>query len=123
MTTICPECGGVLTERFEAGITQWECRVGHRYSANSLVDAQGNGVEAALWAAIRVLEDRRMLLERMADQLADREQPRSARSFQRRARDAQAQAELVRDALARAAETTLRDLEHSERDVHEQGVD
>jgi two-component system CheB/CheR fusion protein len=37
---------------------QWECRVGHRYSPESLADAQAGDVEAALWAGIRALEDR-----------------------------------------------------------------
>src|SRR5437588_2216642 len=26
----CPDCGGVLTERLEAGVSQWTCYVGHR---------------------------------------------------------------------------------------------
>jgi len=117
VTTVCPECRGVLSERHEGGITQWECRVGHRYSPNSLVDAQSHDVEAALWAAIRALEDRRIVLERMADQLMDREQERSAASFRRRATEAQEQAEHVRGALSRAAETTLRDLDDSEREA------
>lgn len=30
--TICPECGGVLSERSVGTMLQWECRVGHRYS-------------------------------------------------------------------------------------------
>jgi two-component system chemotaxis response regulator CheB len=109
VTTICPECGGVLTEGSQAGVPQWECRVGHRYSRDSLVDAQAQGVEAALWAAIRALEDRRILLERMADQLQSLGQHRSADSFSRRALDASDQARLVRDALAQAAATTLRE--------------
>jgi two-component system chemotaxis response regulator CheB len=114
VATICPECGGVLHERFEAGVMRWECRVGHRYSQNSLIDAQGKAVEAALWAAIRALEDRRILLDRMADQLVARAQADAAKSLRRRVNDAHEQADLVRDALARAAATTLREAEHPE---------
>lgn len=107
VTTACPECGGILSERHELGFTHWECRVGHRYSPATLASAQARDVEAALWAGIRALEDRHMLLERMADQLAERQQPRSAASFRRRAKDAQKQAELVRRSLAGAMETAL----------------
>jgi two-component system chemotaxis response regulator CheB len=114
VTTICPECGGVLSERVESGMTQWECRVGHRYSPDSLADAQAQGVEAALWAAIRALEDRQVLLARMADQAEARGQPRSGRSFRRRANAAGAHAEQVRTALMRAAATTLRTIEHDD---------
>jgi two-component system chemotaxis response regulator CheB len=105
--TICPECGGVLTEHHEAGMPQWKCRVGHRYSPESLVDAQGNDVESALWAAVRALEDRVLVLSRMAERLELRGQARSARRFRRRASDASDQAQVVRRALAEAARVTL----------------
>jgi two-component system chemotaxis response regulator CheB len=106
-TTICPECGGVLTERHEAGTKVWQCRVGHRYSPESLMDAQAIDVESALWAAVRALEDRSRLLEQMADQFEPRGQTRSARSFRRKANAARDQARAVREALVRAADLTL----------------
>ena len=107
VTTVCPECGGVLTERPEAGVTQWECRVGHRYSPKSLVDAQAQDVEAALWAAVRILEDRVALLHRMAHQAEARQGKRSARSFRTRADAAAEHAHKVREVLTTAATTTL----------------
>jgi two-component system, chemotaxis family, protein-glutamate methylesterase/glutaminase len=114
VATVCPECGGVLDERSEAGTTQWRCRVGHRYSPESLADAQAQDVEAALWAAARVLEDRVGLLSRMADRAEARGERRSARSFRGRAESAGSHAELVRDALSQAASTTLLGLEAEE---------
>jgi two-component system, chemotaxis family, protein-glutamate methylesterase/glutaminase len=108
VVAVCPECGGVLTERAEAGVLQWECRVGHRYSPDTLIDAQAGDVEGALWAAIRALADRGALLQRMAQQAEKRGQARSARRFHRQAQAASEQAEIVRQALARAAGTTLR---------------
>jgi two-component system chemotaxis response regulator CheB len=108
VAAVCPECGGVLTEHTEAGMVQWQCRVGHRYSPDTLIDAQANDVEGALWAAIRVLADREALLKRMAQQAEQRGQPRSARRFRRQGEAAGEQVEIVRQALARAAGTTLR---------------
>lgn len=116
VTTTCPECGGVLTERHHAGVVQWQCRVGHRYSPDSLLNAQAEGVEAALWAAVRALEDRRLMLERMAHQFESREQHRSARSVRRRAEEARKQAQTVRDALASAALTSLREVGENEQE-------
>jgi two-component system chemotaxis response regulator CheB len=110
LTSVCPECGGVLSERIEAGMPQWDCHVGHRYSPASLADAQGDRVEMGLWAAVRMLRDRSALLERMADQSDERGQKRSARRFRQQADDASQQAELVREALARATAGTLRDI-------------
>jgi two-component system chemotaxis response regulator CheB len=105
--TACPECGGVLSEDREAGLTQWRCKVGHRYSPESLADAQAESVEASMWAAVRALEDRQALLERMGTQLESRGQVRSAASFRRRAHEAARHAGVVRAALAGAATTTL----------------
>jgi two-component system, chemotaxis family, protein-glutamate methylesterase/glutaminase len=63
----CPECGRGLTARAEAGMPQWECVAGHRYSADTLIDARADRAESALWAAIRALGDRADRLERVVD--------------------------------------------------------
>ena len=47
-----------------------------------MVDAQGAAVEAALWAALEILEERGELLARMADRLLDA--PKSQRRFRER---------------------------------------
>lgn len=114
VTSTCPECGGVLSEYQEAGFTQWRCRVGHRYSPESLADAQAEGVEAAMWAAVRALDDREALLHRIAGQFETRGHARSAAAFRRRAREAEAQAQSVRAALDDAAGTTLQKLSGSD---------
>jgi two-component system, chemotaxis family, protein-glutamate methylesterase/glutaminase len=108
VSAVCPDCGGVLTERADDGVLQWECRVGHRYSPDTLIDAQADDVEGALWAAIRALADRGVLLERMAEQAEQRAHLRSAHRFRRQAESASEQAEIVRQAVVRAAGTTLR---------------
>jgi two-component system chemotaxis response regulator CheB len=107
LTSVCPECGGVLTEHHRAGVLQWECHVGHRYSPRSLADAQGVRVEQALWTAVRMLRDRSALLSRMADHAEARNQPRSAQRFRRQSQDAFDQADVVLGALNEAATTTL----------------
>jgi two-component system, chemotaxis family, protein-glutamate methylesterase/glutaminase len=96
---VCPECGGVLSERTEAGIVQWECRVGHRFSPDTLADAQADDVEGALWAAVRTLADRAALLGRMARQAEGRGQVRSARRCRRQSQSAADQAEIVRSCV------------------------
>jgi two-component system chemotaxis response regulator CheB len=98
------------------GVLQWQCRVGHRYSPETLVDLQADDVEGALWAAIRVLADRAALLHRMAEQAQERGQGRAARRFRRRSESAAEQAEIVQQALARAAGTTLRRVSDDDED-------
>ena len=122
LTLICPECGGVLSEHKQAGVSQWECRVGHRYSPETLADAQAEGVEAALWTAVRALSDRSRLLHRLADAAQSRGDRRTANAFTRRARQADEQAVLVRGVLVRAGATALRKVadEEGER-IEEEG--
>jgi two-component system, chemotaxis family, protein-glutamate methylesterase/glutaminase len=110
LTTVCPECGGVLTEHQEAGMPQWRCHVGHRYSPTSLADAQGARVEAALWTAVRALRDRGALLERMAEQAEGRGADQSAQRFHLKAMEARRQADVVLGALADAAASSLEDV-------------
>jgi hypothetical protein len=63
-----------------------------------MVEAQGASVEAALWSALEMLEERGELLQRMADRLPDA--PRSQRRFQIGADEAHARAALIRRTLA-----------------------
>jgi two-component system, chemotaxis family, protein-glutamate methylesterase/glutaminase len=123
VSAICPECGGVLSERPAAGVVQWECRVGHRFSRDTLLEAQAESVESALWAAVRALNDRAILLRRMAEQSDKRGQQRSARRFRRQADSASEQAQIVIQALTGAANTTLRRVEDDDDDgVGEEGA-
>jgi two-component system chemotaxis response regulator CheB len=103
LITVCPDCGGVLTERRENGVTVFTCHVGHSYSARSLTDLQRGAVENALWTAVRALEDRQALLDRLAQQALERGQERSARSFMRQAKVSTQQADHVREAIAALA--------------------
>jgi two-component system chemotaxis response regulator CheB len=108
VVSICPDCGGVLTEHLEAGVPQLRCRVGHRYSWESLADAQARQVEGALWSAVRALEDRSALLERMAQQAEAKGGLWSARRFRHKGHDAREHAELVRGSIAQAVRNSLR---------------
>jgi two-component system chemotaxis response regulator CheB len=51
----CPECHGSLWETDDSGILRFRCRVGHTYSAESMLSAQTDSVDRALWVALRSL--------------------------------------------------------------------
>jgi two-component system chemotaxis response regulator CheB len=94
----CPECSGALWEVQEGEVVRYRCRVGHSYSEEAMVEAQGASVEAALWTALEVLEERGELLTRMAERMSHA--PRSQRRFREGAREALERAGLIRRALA-----------------------
>jgi two-component system chemotaxis response regulator CheB len=95
----CPECSGSLWELREGELVRYQCRVGHTYSEEAFIDHQASAVEAALWAALEVLEERGELLQRIADRMSERHS-RSAQRFRTGAREALERAELIRGALA-----------------------
>jgi two-component system chemotaxis response regulator CheB len=96
----CPACGGVLNEVPDESILRFRCRVGHAYGVESLRETQRTGVEAALWAALRALEERADLSRRMARRLRRGGFDDRAVRHEREADDDQVQARLVRDLLA-----------------------
>lgn len=100
----CPECNGVLWESTDAGLPRFRCRVGHAYSIENLLAAQGTALDAALWAAYRALEERAALTERMAERMRGRGQPRLADRFAEQTTETRVRADLIRRVLLTAPE-------------------
>jgi two-component system chemotaxis response regulator CheB len=101
----CPECGGVLWEMDEGDVIRFRCHVGHRYSAESMFSAQGEMLEAALWTAVRALEESVSLSHRMTTRMKRAGQHGSAERFERQAREASQRADLIRKVLQAEKET------------------
>jgi two-component system chemotaxis response regulator CheB len=98
----CPDCGGVLFEQEEGGLTRFRCSVGHVFSIESLSSAHASQLEGALWTAVRALEDRAALLRKMAHRSQHRSAERSERSFRDQAADLEARAGVIREAIEQA---------------------
>jgi two-component system chemotaxis response regulator CheB len=62
---VCPDCGGVLWQLDDEDVLRFRCRVGHAWSAQSLLLAQRDDLEVSLWAALRALEEQADLASRM----------------------------------------------------------
>ncbi|MBD2305162.1 chemotaxis protein CheB [Chroococcidiopsis sp. FACHB-1243] len=97
----CPDCGGVLWELDEGKLVRFRCRTGHAYSTDSLLAAQSESLEDALWNALRALEEKAALTERLGNRARDRQQTYSAKRFGEQARTAHHQATLVRQLILR----------------------
>jgi two-component system chemotaxis response regulator CheB len=61
----CPDCHGVLSEVRESQPLRYRCQVGHAYTAEVLA-ARIEEVEEAIRVAMRIMEERVTLVERMA---------------------------------------------------------
>ncbi|HEY9000305.1 MAG TPA: chemotaxis protein CheB [Mucilaginibacter sp.] len=62
----CPDCGGALWEMKDDTVPRYRCYTGHVFTGNVLLEKQAEGLEESIWISIRMLEERRNLLKRMA---------------------------------------------------------
>jgi two-component system, chemotaxis family, protein-glutamate methylesterase/glutaminase len=96
----CPECHGGLWEIDEGSLVRYRCRVGHAYSADSLVAAYGSSVEAALWAALRSLAENAAFAERLARRAESMGQTIALDRFMTQAKRAKEHARTLNEILA-----------------------
>ena len=96
---VCPECGGALWESERGGFLHFRCHVGHGYSAESLLADQSDTLEAALWTAVRSLEEKADLARRLAERTRHKGLHRSAERFVSTAREAELGSSIIRTAL------------------------
>jgi two-component system chemotaxis response regulator CheB len=99
----CPECHGVLWEVQDGELLRFRCRVGHALSVDTLLAEQSEELEAALWAALRALEEQAALTRRLADRGRERGRTALVARFEERAEQAQSRATLIRQALLNEA--------------------
>jgi two-component system chemotaxis response regulator CheB len=95
----CPDCGGGIYEVCENGITRLRCSVGHVYSPESFAAEHGRELERALWTATRTLDDRVVLLERLAARARSSDQRRTAERYEREAHAARDHAAVIRGSM------------------------
>jgi two-component system chemotaxis response regulator CheB len=95
----CPDCGGALWELVSGDLVRYRCHVGHAYTADSLVAAQADTLESALWSALRALEEKAELSRRMAERIGSRGMERLALRYRHAVRDAERGSDVLRQLL------------------------
>lgn len=98
-TMSCPECHGVLWEVKNDELVRFRCRVGHAYSDEALLVHQSENLEAALWTALRALEEHCALARRLSSRATQRGHTHSASAFTEQAMDAEHHASVIRSVL------------------------
>ncbi len=95
----CPDCGGSLWEIEEGELPRFRCRIGHAWTANSLIARQSEGLETALWTALCALEERAALCDRIAERLRHRGSTTSVGRFLEQSSQARKRAAILREVL------------------------
>lgn len=103
----CPECSGTLWESESSNILRFRCRVGHVYTQESMLAAQVDSVDRALWTALRALEERAALSRKLAERARSRQHRWVANAFEQRAIATESQAALVKRVLVERSEAHI----------------
>lgn len=95
----CPECHGVLSAIKDGELIRYRCHTGHAYSADSLLTTITEKIEDTLWSAIRGVEESIILLNNLGDHYAEKNQPKLAAMYFKKAKEAENRAEIVRQTV------------------------
>jgi two-component system chemotaxis response regulator CheB len=95
----CPECSGPLYEIQSGDLVRFRCRVGHAFTAESMLYDKYDEVEKALYAALNTLEESALMADRLAARSHEHQHGHAATRFERRAEDARQQARIIRQVL------------------------
>jgi two-component system chemotaxis response regulator CheB len=102
----CPECRGPLYHAREHAADSYDCLAGHRWSPESLLEEQTTTVERAMWLAIRSLDERSRLTDRLAESARIRGYPISAARFRAASEEAALAADVIRNATGKMTPVT-----------------
>jgi two-component system, chemotaxis family, protein-glutamate methylesterase/glutaminase len=94
----CPECHGVLLQLEDHSRVRFRCHTGHAYSIESLVADVDEGIDTALWNAIRALEEATLLMRRLGSLLPATSADQATR-IARRAEDVRRQSDAIRSIM------------------------
>lgn len=92
----CPECHGVLSAIKDGDIIRYRCHTGHAYSTDSLLTSITENIEDTLWSAIRGVEESVILLNNLGDHYAEKNQPKMAAMYFKKAKEAESRAKIIR---------------------------
>jgi two-component system, chemotaxis family, protein-glutamate methylesterase/glutaminase len=74
----CPDCGGVLWQMNKGRLLDFQCHIGHRYTADTMLVEKTEQLEAALVAALRLLKEKAILLRQTSERARERGDTTSA---------------------------------------------
>lgn len=67
----CPDCGGTLFKVRDPYVERYRCYTGHSFTKKRLEDSINKKLEESLWIAIRMMEERKNLLDNLMRDDAD----------------------------------------------------
>lgn len=100
----CPDCGGTLMELVEGELVRYRCHVGHAFTPLTLLNGQQEQIEAAMWSALRMLEESAALRRHSSERAVEGGLLGLAESYDRQAAELIERAHTIRRVLERPLE-------------------
>jgi two-component system chemotaxis response regulator CheB len=100
----CPDCGGGLYITQKEHPTHYRCHVGHSYTDRELLIRMSEVLENTFWTSLRMMEERRTMLQKLAKKDQDRGYGSSASRHLERAREMEGHIENLKRILFTATD-------------------
>jgi two-component system chemotaxis response regulator CheB len=97
----CPDCHGIMWEIDEGGLARYRCHVGHAYTAELMSLALEEDLTRALASALRGLEERIAVAQKLHQQASAGGRIQLAESWARKASELEREAEVIRTSIRR----------------------
>lgn len=93
----CPDCHGVLVQIREGTIVRFRCHTGHAFSIQTLLAEVNDAIDNGLWATIRAMEERLLLLRQLAGLAREHDSPPETSAWEHQAAHLESRIGSVRD--------------------------
>lgn len=81
----CPDCNGRLWYLHDKDkISRFRCQIGHTYNESDLIMKQGEQLENTLWVALRIMEERKTLMQKLTSDYQKKGLSSMATSYKQR---------------------------------------
>lgn len=98
----CPACRGAMNVIQIGGGIHYRCHVGHSFSPGTMLVAQAEITESALWSAVAILEEQARVRHELAHRAGTRQRRRERTDHLAAAREATEAANAVRGCISHA---------------------
>jgi two-component system chemotaxis response regulator CheB len=95
----CPACGGGLWKINNGKLSHYRCHIGHSYTDQDMVLEQAEGVEQTLWVALRMMEERKLFMLKLANENSKKGLEKLNQSYRHQGKQLEVHIDKLKDLL------------------------
>lgn len=98
-TYSCPECNGSIWQIGKEEPIRFRCHIGHSFTADIFLSEQTQGIENALWSAVRAMEEKVTFSRQMAERMKNYNLQKAATKYEEHAQSLDKEVSLIREII------------------------